>query len=265
VIVSWNLTSHVNKYRNADVLVLSIAGSGRTWLRVLLNKYLSLHYNVPFAVADLSALNDDIPSIRFDHEMWRHYCDATWLARLLGRNIIPPTLLRRKGIILLYRDPRDVLVSLYFHMIGRGRRPVDPNIRAFIRCRDYGADNVIRVMNVWHRRLVQHPRCFWLSYESLKGDTNGELTRLLSFIGIDDVSPAFVGEAVAFSEFDNMKRMEANDEFGSDILRPRNPCDPNSFKVREGVVGSHRKYLRPADLEYLDGSLRLLHPSYRYS
>jgi len=265
LIVSWNLSpKKISQYRQADVLVLSVGKSGRTWLRVLLNKYLSLHFNVPFGIGDLHADKAAIPSIKFDHEMWSHYCDAPWHHRLLGSNIVPAAILRQKKVVVVYRDPRDVVVSLYFHKTKRSRHRMDTDISTFIRDADYGVDNVVRVMNLWRKRLADHPRCLWLRYEDMKNDTRRELRGLVSFIGIADASDALVDEAVKFSEFENMKKMEANNEFGSAILSARDVSDPNSFKVREGRVGGYVKHFGEADLHFLDKAIGRLDRFFGY-
>jgi len=264
LIVNWNLSpKKVAQYRQADVLILSVGKSGRTWLRVLLNKYLSLHFNVAFNIGELHADNAAIPSVKFDHELWSHYCDAPWHHRVLGSNIVPAPILARKKVVVIYRDPRDVVVSLYFHKTKRSRNRMDTDISTFIRDTHYGIDNIVRVMNLWHQRLADHPRCLWMRYEAMKSDTRVELARLVSFIGID-VDRAKVDEAVKFSEFENMKKMEANNEFGSAILRARDVSDPDSFKVREGRVGGYVKHFGDADLRFLDEAIGRLDPFYSY-
>jgi len=264
LIVTWNLSPSINKYRRADVLIFSVGKSGRTWLRVLLNKYLSLHFNVPFAIGDLHAESASIPSIKFDHEMWSHYCDASWWHRILGSNIVPAGVLLQKKVVVVDREPRDVAGSLYFHKTKRSRHRMVTEISTFIRDAHYGVDNVVRVMNLWRQRLAHHPHCLWIRYEDMKADTRGELRKLISFVGIGDIKETLIDDAVKFSEFENMKKMEANNEFGSVILRARDVSDPNSFKVREGRVGGYVKHFGDADLHFLDEAIGRLDPFFAY-
>ncbi|WP_165873505.1 sulfotransferase domain-containing protein [Parasulfuritortus cantonensis] len=264
MLVTWNLTSRVNKFRSADVLVLSVGKSGRTWLRVLLNKYLALHFGQDFTLDDLHEQAAGVPSILYDHELWSHFSDATWYERLLGSNIAPPAVLGSKKVVIVYRDPRDVVVSMYFQKTKRSRRKIEIAIADFIRDARYGVDNIVRVMNLWHRRLAGHKQCHWLCYETLKADTAGELRRLLEFMAIADIRDDLIAEAVAFAEFGNMKKMEAADAFGSPILRARDTADPDSFKVREGSVGGFRKHFQAPELAYLDDALTRLDPFFPY-
>ena len=264
MIVRWNLTVRKDRYRGQHTLVLSIGKSGRTWLRVLLNKFLSLHYDVPFELCDLSKRSAELPSVVYDHELWKHYSEATVAERIKGKYLIPPSVLFSKKVVLLFRDPRDVLVSLYFQKTKRSPNKVSYSISDFLRNRKYGIINIIRVMNEYRKRLKDHPHCMWLSYEAMKADTAGELSRILGFIGIRDVSGAMIQEAVDFSRFENMKKMEARGEFQKQSLRPGNPEDGDSFKVREGKVGGYLRHFSEQDLEYIRRSMRSLDEFYNY-
>ncbi|NWF75388.1 MAG: sulfotransferase domain-containing protein [Nitrospirae bacterium] len=264
MIVNWNITDELKEYKNADIIFLSIGKSGRTWLRVMINKYLSLHYNLPFGLNDFSMLNSDIPSISYSHEAWMHFSEATWLQRAAGKYIIPDKILSKKRIILHARDPRDVVVSLYYHKTKRARKRVQCSMNEFIKHRKFGINNIIFVMNLWHRRLKNHPACLLTHYEDFKRNPLSELIRLMEFIGIKNIDIQKIEEAVTFGDFTNMKRMEAQGEFGVSILRPVDVSDPDSFKVRKGEVGGYKQYFQEADLKYLDNALNRLDDYYMY-
>lgn len=264
MIVRWNLTGRRERHRGRHALILSIGKSGRTWLRVLLNKFLSLHYNVPFDLGDLSKYSTALPSITYDHELWKHFSEATVGERIRGKYLIPPDTLFSKKVILLFRDPRDVVVSLYFQKTKRSHTKIAFPIGDFLRHNKYGIRNIIRVMNEWRGRLKRHPQCLWVSYEGLKADAAGELVRIVDFIGIKNAADARIQEAVAFSRFENMKKMEARGEFQKQSLRPGDPADADSFKVREGKVGGYKRHFSEQDLEYIDRAMRSLDKFYRY-
>ena len=264
MIVSWNLSGRRTRYLGRHALILSIGKSGRTWLRVLLNKFLSLHYNVPFELGDLSKYSADVPSIGYDHELWKHFSEATISERIRGKYLIPPRTLFCMNVILLYRDPRDVVVSLYFQKTKRSHNKIILSIGDFLRHNRYGIRNIIRVMNEWRGRLKDHPHCLWLSYEGLKADTAGELVRIVDFIGIKDADAAQIRESVDFARFENMKKMEARGEFQKQSLRPGDPADADSFKVREGKIGGYKRHFSEQDLEYIVQAMRSLDKFYTY-
>ena len=246
------------------MLVLSVGKSGRTWLRVLVNKSLSLHYGLPFSLNDLNQSNHSIPSLLYDHELWMHSASASWWRRIPGSYIVPGSILAGKKVVVLCRDPRDVVVSLYFQMTKRSKKKIDCGISDFIRHDKFGIANIIDVLNSWYRRLRNHKSCLWVRYEDMKADPSNELLRILSFLGLESVNRDFVRQAVAFADFKNMKRMEAKGEFGTPALRPADPSDPDSFKVRRGIVGGYVDYLSDSDLSYVNRCMASLAASYGY-
>ncbi len=260
----WNLTGELDKYINADIVILSIGKSGRTWLRVLINKYLSLYYDIPFGLGNLNSINSKIPSIVYSHEAWLHFSEANWVQRVLGKYVIPDKVLSKKKIILHVRDPRDIVVSLYFHKTKRAKKKVQYTMTEFIRHRKFGIKNIIFVMNLWHRRLKEHPAYLLTRYEDFRRDPLSELIRLLEFIELQQVDRQKAIEAVKFADFENMKNMEAQGRFGSSILSPADILDPNSFKVREGKVGGYLKHFGEADLRYLDNAMKELNNFFMY-
>jgi hypothetical protein len=261
--VPWNWSSFRPRLARADVLVLSVGKSGRTWLRVLLNKYLSLRHGVPFDLDDLGRRAPGVPSIVFTHELWEHLA-AGWFDRLRGRHIVPDRVLRDRRVVVLHRDPRDVVVSLYFQRTRRSARRLDLDLEAFARHPRLGLAAVVRVMNVWRRRLAAHPRCLWLSYEAMRRDTAAALGGVLRFVEAGPPRDDLVAQAVEFAAFDNMRRLEASGAFASDILRPGDPGDPESFKVREGKVGGFRARFSPALQAEAAAALEALDPFYGY-
>lgn len=264
MIVHWNLMRRRTLFNKSDVYIISVAKSGRTWFRVLLNKYLSLAYDIPFSLEDLSRQDKKLPSIFFTHELWEHYSKATLLQKIFGKYIIPKKMLWSKKVVILYRDPRDVLVSLYFHKRKRSEKPTEKALIDFISDRRHGIQLIIRVMNQWRHRLEHHPACYWVSYEALKHDTLETFLGVLEFLIPYNIRESLVQQAVAFAEFENMKKMEAEGTFGSKILKPGTTSDPDSFKVRKGVVGGYVNHFSDRDLQHLDREVAKLHPFFNY-
>ena len=266
MIVPWNLSRHLEDKQRADIIVISPAKAGRTWLCVMINKYLSLRYGVPFSVEDLHAHDAAIPSILYDHWLWMHLRFATFRQRLRGRYIIPRRVLNGNKLVLLVRDPRDIVVSAYFQetkRVNKHKETLMP-MKEYIRDRKRGISSVVRVLNLTYRKTCVCPRTLMTKYESFKADPVGELKRVLEFMEIP-IDESLIEEAVGFATFDNMKKMELNDEFHSTRLRPKDPNDPDSFKVRKGKVGGYREYFDEHDLAYLECQAAKLHPVFGYT
>jgi hypothetical protein len=266
MIVPWNLTRHVIPKRNADVIVISPAKAGRTWLRVMLNKYLSLQYDVPFSLDDLHRQSATIPSIVYEHWLWFHLRLATPVQRLRGRYIIPASILSRKKLIMLVRDPRDIIISAYFQESTREQKhkKTDLPISEFVRDRKRGIASVVRVLNLTYRKIRNCPSYMMLKYEDMRADPAAELARVVRFIGVP-LNKDELAEAVSFAAFDNMRKMEKTDAARSAKLRPADPENPESYKVRKGKVGGFVDYLEDRDIAYINEQLRKLDPGLGYS
>ena len=95
---------------------------------------------------------------------------------------------------------------------------------------------------------------------------------LLPTIALD---PVALERAVEISSFENMRRLEAGaagargtelvTELNKEALRPKDPGDPDSYKVRRGKVGGYTDYLDARDVAYLNRALERLDPRYGYA
>ena len=260
--VPWNLTRKLALFRDADTIVLSLGKSGRTWLRVMLHHALALEYAIPFDPIRLETGESGAPRIVYSHELATHLRDATLGNRLIGKAILPRRLADRKRMVILARDPRDVVISSYFHKTERSLK-TDCSLEEFLHHPRWGIEGLVTVLNRWRARFAAHPHCHWLSYEGLHRDPQGELLRLLASLGAE-TPPAIVAEAVAAARFDRMKAAETAGESSDTRLRPGDPARPDSFKVRRGQVGGYRNDLGPEAIAYVDAAVARLDPFYGY-
>ena len=100
--------------------------------------------------------------------------------------------------------------------------------------------------------------------EELRADPPRAFHELLRAIGEKEIDDAVFGPALDFSDFRNMRKREAAGEFGSKILQPRDCEDPETFKVRQGKVGSFREYLSDQDQGYAAQVCAALNPRFGY-
>lgn len=260
--IPWNLTRRRDRFREADVVVLSLGKSGRTWLRVMLNRALALEFGIPFQPIQLEPGASGVPRILYSHELATHLRDASLRDQLVGRSIMPRSISDRKRIVLLARDPRDVVISSYFHKKERSKK-TDGSLEEFLRHPRWGIEGLVLILNQWRRRFAHHPHCHWLSYEGLQRDPQAELLRLAAAIGAP-VRPETALAAVEAARFDKMKAAEAAGAFKDQRLRPGDPNRPESFKVRRGRVGGYREDLSPESIAYVDAAVARLDPFYGY-
>ncbi len=228
----------------------------------MLGRTLALHFglgDVKYLPNDLVAGTDArAPRIRVSHDDNPQWKEPAKLSRKKSRY-------RRQRVVFLVRDPRDVVVSMYFERTRRER--VDVGTMAdFLEAQVGSLNTILEYYNIWASRRSQ-PRDFLLiRYEDLQRGAAVEMRRLLDFIGLHEVSDAHIADGVEFSSFDNMKAMEMRGDLRSGRLRPRDRSDMESFKVRKGVVGGYVDYLEPAQIERIERCVsERLDPFFGYS
>lgn len=249
--------------RRAEVLLISYPKCGRTWLTMLLTRALANYAGldeVDYLSNDIcgaKARTSNIPYIRISHDDSPHWKTVRNLARSKRRY-------RRKKIILLVRDPRDVVVSMYFERTRR-ERAYKGTLEEFLHERKGSLETILTYYNVWAKERAR-PKDFCLvRYEDLKADAVGELRRILRFVGIEELSHAHLEDAARFASFENMRSMETKGVFKSGRLRPRDPSDTESFKTRKGKIGGYVNYLSMREICWMDEKIRqTLDPIYGY-
>ena len=256
----------------ADYSVVSYQKSGHTWLRVMLAKVISLKYGIKNLDLDIiwMAKKPVVPKIAIFHPQvgiglylfdWKKIKFTGIYSK--SEKIKIRNSLKNKKIILLVRDPRDVVVSLYFELTRR-HSLYTGNISQFIK-EDYTLKKIIRCMNLWQRERQRRSQDFLLlRYEDMKKNCAHELKRVTDFVGIP-THTKIIKEAVHFGTIENMRKIEDQDLFGDNRLRAKNSRDKESYKVRKGQVGGYTDYLSKEDIYYLNEKIKLnLHPSFGY-
>ncbi|MGH7767187.1 MAG: sulfotransferase domain-containing protein [Candidatus Binatia bacterium] len=259
-----NWTSQARRLSKADAFVVSVPKSGRTWLRVFLYAYFCRSVNREFTISNRKLAGTGVPRIEFTHDLWSYATVARWRYRLLGKDIIPLRASQTKPILLLVRDPRDVIVSFFFQITKRGRGSYCGDMSGAIRHPRFGVNSMVDVMNAWLTEWNQRKDFKFLRYEDCKRDTEAAFRGVLGFLGVDEVDEASFRHGLQYSSFENMKRMESQQQFKNKILSAANVNDPDSYKVRRAVVGGYRDYVAPDDIGYLDDALNRLDERFGY-
>jgi hypothetical protein len=239
--------------KKADCAVVSFGKSGRTWLRVMLSRFYQVKHGLPenflLSFSNLHLADPAIPKIFFTHDNY---------LKDYSKNGDLKADYRDKKVVLLVRHPADVAVSQYHqwrhrmrpHKKALNRYPPhgeEVEIFDFVARRDAGLAKVIDFLNGWAEQFPRLPDLMVVRYEDLRADPEATLERLLAFIGTPGTQQE-VQEAVAFSSFENMKRLESGDtsRLRGGRFAPRDKDNPDSFKVRRGKVGGYRDYFSEA-------------------
>jgi hypothetical protein len=215
--------------------IVSFPKSGRTQLRVMLD---ALGIDTSFTHAGSSD---------------EHRRTATELSGA-------PTYWRRCKLLFMIRDPRDTVVSAYYHARYRSHR-FDGDLATFLRNPAFGIEKIILFHLLWIEARPLFPRFSVLQYESLQRDPERELARVASFLTGRSFADRDIGRATQTGTFSNMRRLETGAEgrrrFGA-ALAPGDPLDPRSYKTRRGVIGGWLDEFSVADREFV-GALLATH------
>jgi hypothetical protein len=231
-----------------EVYVVSYPKCGRTWLRVLVGKALCEQFGLDesglFKTLALSCAAKILPT-KFVHDGAGGVAGIKWYEQEKDKSRF-----KDKKVALLVRDPRDVVVSSYFQAVKR-MNAYDGSVQEFIRDECFGIRTIVSMYGAWQEN--RHvPRDFLLlRYEDMHRDPASCLRSLLEFMGLENPSAAVVAAAVRYGEFENMRRLERSGSFERK-MRPGDPGDVESYKVRRGVVGGFVDYLTPEDVAYVD-------------
>lgn len=255
---------------NNPVWVVSFMKCGRTWLRVMLGKALQLNSGIQepdiLRLADSKEKCPDLPLISFIHEDAAHWKKPEELTTSEDHY-------RFKKVIFLVRDPRDVVVSLYFeknkrlrsyingekleHSAFAGRiKPYEGDLHTFLYERVGSFDTILKYYNIWENNRHIPEQFLLVRYEDMHQNPQKELRRVLNFLGMRSVSDEVIATAVKFASFNSMHSMEEDDEFDANRLRPGNKKDSESYKTRKGKIGGFVDYLNDKDIRWLNRKIR---------
>jgi hypothetical protein len=160
--------------------------------------------------------------------------------------------------IFMHRNPLDVAVSMFFQIHKhdpvscKGRSifkylwlawnkklpPKDMNM--FVLHPVWGVENICRYNRAWLDYFEQHPSNLVISYEEAKQDLAGVVKKFIEFANLPS---ADVDEIVRQSDFESMKKIELKGKSWELRLYGQRKGDPDTMKVRKGVVQGYRDYL----------------------
>lgn len=247
----------VSRISQADVVVVSHTKSGRTWLLVMISHLFHLKYGTPVTEIikfdNLHRLDSRIPKLYYTR-----YADLTAPDRSARRSGVA----RSARFVFLFRDPRDVAVSYYFHLqkrstpVERARKSIPDAVLAnslfdFVVDDQFGLPRIVQLMNRWLEHYAALDHALLVRYEDLRAGPAAELGRIMEFIGAP-CRPEDLEKAIEFASLENLREKESGRFFDTERLRPTDSADPDSFKVRRGKVGGYRDYFNAAQLAVID-------------
>jgi hypothetical protein len=234
-----------------DTYVVSYPKCGRTWLRVLTHKYLERCGLQAHEFRDKSLMK--IPGnhiLKFEHDK------SSWVpAPCSMKNLNFDTKkYTGKKIVFLVRDPRDVLVSSWYHLKFR-ENVYTGSLSEFIRDDLVGIRKLVAFMNMWIENSHIPDSFTVITYEDLHRDSVVYFSDFLKFLDIN-INHEALGTAIEESTFRKMKEMELHNKLNEPWMKPGSKQSANSMKIRKGSVGGYKNELSPEDIQYVNSVIR---------
>jgi Sulfotransferase domain. len=231
--------------RQADAMLVSFPKSGRTWLRYLLSCYFAEVAKLDFQ-PDLATTFRVLPN--FDLSPDRGI--ARFVGKRPGLPLIAVShltfdqrLFLDRPVIFLVRDPRDVIVSAYFHAT-RHKHVFDGTIDEFLDNSAYGLPSLTSFLNGWAGGLAGR-RHIVISYEALQADPHGVVGSILRFLGVGCDDGA-LDRAIEAARFDKMQSRERTQGIPG---HEYDQGDDQSLRMRKGKAKAYGDTLSPGQAD----------------
>jgi len=268
-----------SKKNQRRVEIISFPKSGRTWLSVMVGKYLVYYYNLTLdnynIAKELSTISKElvkmhIPNIKIHHDGYTFWQRPEEVELRKDKY-------KRSSVILLVRNPIDIIVSSYFEKNKRVParmdmsgitdpylEPFNGTISEYVYERKGGIDTIIKFYNNWVEQSKIPKNFKIVKYEELHANTSQVLYGVLSFLSIP-IKNEILTRVVDETTFQNMQKEEKSKKYESYALQPGNKDDKESFKARKGKIGGYSEYLVKSEIDYLKGKISSdLHPVFGY-
>lgn len=231
---------------DADAFLISFPKCGRTWLRFALSNYFAEALRLQLE-PDLQTTFQVLPN--FDRDPVRGIPAFRFADRrpdlplvLVSHRPYDRTLIQDRPVIFLVRDPRDVVVSAYFHAT-RHKHRFAGSIADFIEDNAQGLGSYIAYLNDWAEGL-RFRRSHVTSYERMSADPAAELRQILAFLGtpVDEEALAHAVEKSSFVAMRSKERQTGIPGHRYDLN------DEESLRMRRGKPGGYSDYLSEEEI-----------------
>ncbi|XP_068141855.1 luciferin sulfotransferase-like isoform X2 [Drosophila tropicalis] len=240
--------------RASDVFVVTFMKCGTTWMQelawLLLNRLdfdqAKRSYLMDRSIfMELSTIRDRYgkDSVTVCDQMSNPRLIKTHLpAQLLPREIW----LRKRKIIYVARNAKDVVVSSYHFMkgVGHWEGSIDEFVDEFMKDRVMFTSYLSHFVDFY--RMRNEKNIFFVTYEEMKRDLKQVIERLVKFLDCQPLDEIQMEQLLKYLSFENMKSGEHSNPTRYFKARP-------DFEfMRRGIVGSYKDELSAAHREALD-------------
>ncbi len=235
----------VTEYPHRDAYVVGYPKVGNTWFQIMLRMALVRYYRLDDEwlsriiypqVTGGEPPPAPVPHIELTHDMTSFPEGEYHQVQHDHRRY------RGKPVVLLIREPKDALVSLYMHYVHRDEAtPWEGTADEMVHDAEFGLAKYLQFYRAWYRHRRWPSGLYLVRYEEMKADTAGVFRAAAEFLGMTGISEAVIDECVAFGSFDNMRRMEEENALGLPALArsPRGtPARTRSAEARSAAIAT---------------------------
>ncbi|KAK6925152.1 Sulfotransferase domain [Dillenia turbinata] len=247
-----------------DVIISNAPKTGSTWIKAL-----------TFAIATRSKYNSSNSPLLTSLP---HYCmpalevisslkfpitqslEIPLFATHIPYDSLPKSVLSsRCKIIYICREPKDVLVSLWYHMKRHARKDkaslsLQEAFELFCEGVSVFGPYWDHILGYWKASMESPQRILFLKYEDLKKDAHFYVQKIADFMGypfsLNEEKKGAVQEIVDLCSFENLSNLEVN-KTGKHHVSGSNIVDNSAF-FRKGEVGDWKNHLTPEMAERID-------------
>ena len=231
------------------MLLLSYPKSGRTWLRFMIDDYLC-------RVRGLDTGNVFEVESRPDYPVQWTHLTAAMIMKLPYHSMgcFDRRPLEGTTCILMVRNFYATLASAYHQATQRiGVFTGSPS--AFIRNPRYGVIKLVTFYNLWMEIAGLFRRQDVISYDQMLADPAPALRRVLAMLG-EEADDSLLETVAREASLESMKRLSVMPAYAGTVLAPRDPENPDSFKIRRGGSSDVGALFSEEDLIYIERVIR---------
>jgi hypothetical protein len=243
--------------------VISYPKCGRTWFRSLIGKSICDKNNIDDKIIfDDKKVHKQLPGFPHFHHSYpsgdRYYEGYDEKKDILMDDFC------HDNILLLIRDPRDVVMSFYLYATKNksgirtagSKMPKDISFHDYLRFKKIGIVSIINFYKSWNKYSEKADNFKIIRYEDLHNICFNSVKSSLSFFGFNDVSDDNINASKKFSKFNSMRKKETTGYFNSNRFNSDKFAPIDSLKTRVGKIGSYKKEIDKSDVEYISEKMK---------
>ena len=171
----WLWTNSLLHSDKEDLLLVSYPKTGSTWIRYFL--YSLLTQKIDNAIQNIDSMNEAMPEFANASffNQWR-FNECPRIVKTHQKYILP---FRQNRSVLIVRDPRDIVISYYYYLIGLKSRHFQGTVSDVLQHREFGVEAFFKHYSSWKDHV-----CLTIRYEDLKDNPYDEFSKLIQFFGI---------------------------------------------------------------------------------